>query len=154
VRPSPDEYFLNLVDAVALRSTCDRGRQGCVIVRDKRIITTGYAGSPPGMPHCDEVGHLIREVTYEDGSKKQHCMRTLHAEENAILQGARFGVALEGATLYCRMEPCRACSMKILAVGIARVIARRRYQAGADARELLGDRLQVWEDLLEQYSKD
>jgi len=104
-RPSWDEYFLRLADTVASRATCDRGRSGCVIVKDRQILVTGYVGSPRGLPHCDDVGHLFKKVIHEDGSVTQHCVRTVHAEQNAITQAARRGIALEGSTLYCRMTP-------------------------------------------------
>lgn len=153
-RPSWDEYFLELAAQVAKRATCDRGRAGCVVVRDKRIIATGYVGSPPGLPHCDEVGHLLRKVVDEDGTVRQHCVRTTHAEQNAICQAARYGIALDGATLYCTMEPCRVCAMLLISAGIRRVVARRRYHAGQDTRELFqaaGVALEVWEDQVEEY---
>jgi len=153
-RPSWDEYFLELAAQVARRATCDRGRAGCVVVRDKRIIATGYVGSPPGLPHCDDVGHLFRKVVDEDGNVRQHCVRTTHAEQNAICQAARYGIAMEGATIYCTMEPCRVCAMLLISVGIRRVVARRRYHAGQDTRELFqaaGIELVVWEDRLEEY---
>ncbi len=154
-RPSWDEYFLELASQVAKRATCDRGRAGCVVVRDKRIIATGYVGSPPGLPHCDDVGHLLRKVVDEDGTVRQHCVRTTHAEQNAICQAARYGIALEGATLYCTMEPCRVCAMLLISVGIRRVVARRRYHAGQDTRELFqaaGVELVVVEDQVETYA--
>lgn len=154
-RPSWDEYFMGLVEEVAKRATCDRGRAGCIIVKDKRIMATGYVGSPPGLAHCDEVGHLLRRVIDEDGTERQHCVRTTHAEQNAICQAARYGIALDGATLYCKMEPCRVCAMLIISVGIRRVVARRRYHAGQDTREMLraaGVELVVMEDAVETYS--
>jgi dCMP deaminase len=135
-RPSWDEYFMALVDQVAKRATCDRGKSGCVITRNKRIICTGYVGSPPGFPHCDEVGHLLKKVIDEDGTVRQHCVRTIHAEQNAICQAARHGLSLEGTTLYCTMEPCRVCAMLIISVGIRKVIVKRRYHAGGETREL------------------
>jgi len=113
-RLSWDDYFLKeIVPAVAKRATCDRGRSGAIIVKDKRILTTGYVGSPSGLPHCDDVGHLIHEVIDENGVKSKHCVRTLHAEENAILQAAKFGISIEGATIYCSMVPCFRCAMKM-----------------------------------------
>jgi dCMP deaminase len=136
-RPSWDDYFLDLSDQVATRATCDRGRSGCVIVREHRIVSTGYVGSPPGLPHCDDVGHVLKTVVDEDGQARQHCMRTIHAEQNAICQAARWGVALEGAALYCRMVPCRVCAMLIISTGIRRVVARNRYHAGADSEAML-----------------
>lgn len=103
-RPSWDEYFIDLVDTVARRSTCDRGRSGAITVINNKIITTGYAGSPSGQPHCDEVGHLMREMIDEEGNKSMHCIRTLHAEENAILQAAEEGKRLKGATLFLQYD--------------------------------------------------
>lgn len=154
-RPSWDEYFLTLVDAVGTRATCDRGRSGCVVVRDRRIVATGYVGSPPGLPHCDELGHQFRQVIDEDGELRQHCVRTIHAEQNAICQAARYGLPLAGATLYCTMEPCRTCAMLIISVGIKTVVCRRRYHAGQDTRELFaaaGVELRVLEDVVQQYA--
>jgi dCMP deaminase len=135
-RPSWDEYFIGLVREVAKRATCDRGKSGCLIVRDKRIICTGYVGSPHGMPHCDEAGHLMKRLLDEEGNASQHCVRTIHAEQNAICQAARHGTALDGATLYCTMEPCRTCAMLIISVGIRRVVAERMYHAARESREL------------------
>lgn len=153
-RPSWDDYFLDLVDHVAARATCDRGRSGCVVVRDKRIVCTGYVGSPSGLPHCDEAGHLIKRMVDEDGTIRQHCVRTVHAEQNAICQAARYGLSLAGTTLYCSMEPCRVCAMLIASAGIARVVAKRRYHAGQDSREILaraGVELEVVEDAVARY---
>jgi dCMP deaminase len=153
-RPTWDEYFLKLVDEVAQRATCDRGKSGCIIVKDKRILCSGYVGSPPGFPHCDEVGHQMRKVINEDGSISQHCVRTIHAEQNAICQAARWGIPLEGTTLYCTMEPCRVCAMLIISVGIKKVIARRSYHAAQETRDLFekaGIEMVVMEDRVEEY---
>ena len=128
-RPSWDDYFINMTDTIGERATCDRGKSGALIVRDKRILTTGYVGSPQGLPHCDEDGHLMHTVIDENGKESKHCVRTLHAEENAILQAAQFGPPLAGATLYCKMTPCFRCAMKIIRVGIVRVVAKKRYHA-------------------------
>jgi len=132
-RPSWDDYFLEVADIVAKRATCDRGRSGCVIVRDKRILVTGYVGSPSGLKHCDDVGHQMKKVIHEDGTITQHCVRTVHAEQNAITQAAKFGIAIDGATLYCRMTPCRVCAMLIINCGISRVVCERKYHAGAES---------------------
>ena len=153
-RPSWDEYFIRLVDEIGSRATCDRGRSGCVVVRDKRIICTGYVGSPPGLPHCDEVGHEFKQLVDEDGTTRQHCVRTIHAEQNAICQAALNGLSLSGTTLYCTMEPCRVCAMLIASVGIVRVVAKRRYHAGLDTRDLMakaGVVLDILEEVVEQY---
>ena len=85
-RPSWDEYFIKLVEEVAKRATCDRGMSGCIIVRDKRILCSGYVGSPPGFPHCNEVGHELKKVLDVDGTVRQHCVRTIHAEQNAGIE--------------------------------------------------------------------
>lgn len=128
-RPTWDEYFIGLVDSVAARSTCDRGRSGCVIVVHNQLITTGYVGSPPGFEHCDDVGHLWSE----DG---KHCVRTLHAEQNAILQAARLGVSLAGATVYCTMEPCITCAMMLISLQIDAVFAKNAYHASSRSLEM------------------
>jgi dCMP deaminase len=135
-RPSWDEYFMELANAAAKRATCDRGRSGCVIVRDKQVLVTGYVGSPKGLPHCDDVGHLMKKVVHDDGSVTQHCVRTVHAEQNAICQAARRGIALEGGTLYCRMTPCRTCAMLIINCGIERVVCQHRYHAGGESEDM------------------
>lgn len=136
VRPSWDEYFMEVAEAVAKRSTCDRGRTGCVIVRSKQILVTGYAGSPPGFSHCDEAGHMMKQVTHGDGRTTSHCVRTIHAEQNAICQAAKLGVALEGGTLYCRMTPCRTCAMLLISCGISKVVCKKRYHAGEESEQM------------------
>lgn len=140
IRPSWDEYFLGLLDPLASRATCDRGRSASAIVSPHHtILTTGYVGSPPGQPHCDDVGHLMKTITHEDGHQSQHCMRTLHAEENAVLQAAKDGVRLEGATIYCKMVPCYNCAMRIVRVGIVRVVAQKRYHADGQSMQLFNN---------------
>ncbi len=153
-RPSWDDYFLDMVDMVGKRATCNRGRSGCVITKDKRIIATGYVGSPSGLPHCDEVGHLFKKVMDDAGNVKEHCMRTIHAEQNAICQAARHGISLKDATLYCTMEPCRTCAMMIISVGITRVVCQKRYHAAQETREMFeiaGVELVVAVDEEQQY---
>ncbi|WGK68121.1 cytidine/deoxycytidylate deaminase family protein [Candidatus Haliotispira prima] len=135
-RPSWDDYFFEVCEAISGRATCDRGRSGCVIVKDKQILATGYVGAPAGLPHCDEVGHLLKRVTHEDGSVSSHCMRTVHAEQNAICQAAKFGLVLNGATVYCTMTPCRSCAMMIINIGIRRVVVGKRYSRGRESEEM------------------
>jgi dCMP deaminase len=135
-RPSWDEYFLKITEMVASRGSCDRGRTGCVITRDRRIVSTGYVGAPSGLPHCDEVGHEIHTVTHEDGTQTEHCIRTAHAEQNAICEAARMGIALEGGTLYCKMAPCYACAKMIINAGIKRVVCAQDYHASARSKEV------------------
>jgi len=137
IRPSWDEYFLKIVELVGTRGTCDRFRGGCVITRDKRIIATGYAGSPVGLPHCDEVGHEMHTVTHADGTTSRHCIRTAHAEQNAICEAARMGIALEGGTLYCQMTPCYVCAKMLINAGIKRVVCAKDYHAGGRTKEVL-----------------
>jgi len=155
VRPSWDEYFIGLMQEVAKRATCDRGKSGSLIVRDNRILSTGYVGSPPGLPHCDEAGHLMKKMVDEDGTVREHCVRTIHAEQNAILQAAKYGPSIEGATIYCKMEPCRVCAMMIISTGIKRVVCMRKYHAAQESREMFkksGVELVVLEDKVETYS--
>jgi dCMP deaminase len=136
VRPSWDEYFMEIAHTVSKRATCDRGRSGCIIVKDKQILVTGYVGSPIGLPHCDEVGHQMKKMLHEDGTISEHCVRTVHAEQNAICQAAKLGIALEGSTLYCRMTPCRVCAMLIINCGIKRVVCEKKYHAGSESEEM------------------
>jgi len=153
-RPDWDRYFLDLCEAVSRRATCDRGRAGCVIVKDKRIMTTGYVGAPAGLPHCDEAGHDLRKVIDVDDKVTQHCVRTLHAEQNAIIQAARFGIALEDGTLYCKMTPCRTCAMMIINAGIKRVVCEKRYHADQDTTSMFteaGIALKVVNNEVEKY---
>jgi len=135
-RPSWDEYFMKVVEMVGSRGTCDRFRGGCVITRDKRIIATGYNGSPIGAPHCDDAGHEMHTVTNEDGTTSRHCIRTTHAEQNAICEAARMGIALEGGTLYCKMTPCYTCAKMIINAGIKRVVCAQDYHAGERSKEI------------------
>ena len=134
-RPSWDEYFMEVCRAIAKRATCDRGRSGCVIARDHQILATGYVGAPAGLPHCDEAGHQLKQLVHEDGSVSKHCVRTVHAEQNAICQAARVGTALEGSTLYCKMTPCYACGKMIINAGIVRIVV------GGDYRDCLAEEM-------------
>lgn len=135
-RPSWDQYFLDITEAVAKRGTCDRGRCGSIIVRDKRILTTGYVGSPAGLPHCDEVGHEMHEVIHDTGTHSKHCIRTIHAEQNALIQAARCGIAVEGATIYTKMMPCPICAKLIINAGIVRVVSLKHYHGEKQSIEL------------------
>lgn len=139
VRPNWDEYFMEIVHTVAKRGNCDRGRTAALIVKDRHIIATGYVGAPAGLPTCDEVGHLMKTSYDERGGQKQNCVRTTHAEANALAQAAKFGTAVEGATIYCFMEPCLDCVKLMINAGIRRVLAERRYHAGHDSRAMLAD---------------
>ncbi len=118
-RGSWDEYFMRIAEEVSSRATCDRKHVGAVIVRDKSILATGYNGSIRGLPHCDEDGHLM-----EDG----HCVRTIHAEANAIIQAARNGVRIEGATVYVTASPCWGCFKMIANAGLSRIVFGEFYR--------------------------
>lgn len=135
-RPSWDEYFIKLTEMVGTRGTCNRGYAGCVIVKDKRILSTGYVGAPMGLPHCDEAGHEMHTVKQEDGTESRHCIRTAHAEQNAINNAARVGVAIEGATVYCKMIPCYKCAQSIINSGIIRVVAMKDYHGASRTKEI------------------
>ena len=117
-RPSWDEYFMRITFQVARRSTCPRAAVGAVIVRDKRILTTGYNGAPANLPHCTEVGCLM---------VNGHCVRTLHAEQNAIIQGALHGVDVSRSTIYVTHQPCLICAKMIINAGIERVVYAGSY---------------------------
>jgi len=136
IRPSWDEYFLKIVEMIGSRGTCDRFRGGCVITKNRRIVSTGYAGSPVGLPHCDEVGHEMHTVTNEDGTISRHCVRTIHAEQNAICEAARMGISLDGGTLYCKMTPCYTCAKMIINAGIKRLVCLQDYHAGERSKEI------------------
>ena len=117
-RPSWDDYFMGITLQVAKRSTCDRARVGAIIVKDRRILTTGYNGAPAGLPHCDEIGHLMI-----DG----HCVRTLHAEQNAIIQAAQHGVSVAGSAIYVTHQPCLTCAKMIINAGLKWVVYAGAY---------------------------
>jgi dCMP deaminase len=156
MRISWNEYFLKCMDAAALRASCDRGKSACIIVKDNRILATGYVGAPSGIPSCDEIGHqLVKrfEVSQqewelmEDGKAatlipnhhfSTHCIRTVHAEQNAIINCARNGISTLGATMYVTMTPCSVCARMIIQAGIEKVIARNKYQKDSETRFLFG----------------
>lgn len=155
-RPSWDEYFMEVSRTVAKRATCDRGRSGCVMAKNKQILVVGYVGAPCGLAHCDEVGHQMKTTTHEDGRQTQHCMRTIHAEQSAIVQAAKIGVAIDGATIYCKMTPCATCAKMIINAGIRRVVCEKKYHAGGDSEEMLrqaGIELNYFDETVEQYEK-
>jgi len=132
-----DEYFMQIADQVATRSTCDRKHVGAVIVRDKTILSTGYNGSVRGMPHCDDVGHMMENT---------HCIATVHAEANAIIQAAKNGTAIDGADIYVTASPCWNCFKLIANSGIRRIFYLEFYrdenvltvakQAGIEMRQV------------------
>lgn len=125
-RPDWHTYFMIIADAVSLRMSCDRARIGAVIVsQDHRILSTGYGGAPSGWPSCDEVGHELVEI-----NGRQSCVRTIHAEENAIVTAARHGVKLDGSTLYTTASTCYACLKRVAQVGIKHIVYGALYTGG------------------------
>jgi dCMP deaminase len=153
-RPTWDAYFMEVMEAISKRATCSRGRSGCVIAKDNQLLVTGYVGSPIGMEHCDDVGHQMKKMLHEDESITEHCVRTVHAEQNAICQAAKNGVSIDGATLYCRMTPCRVCAMLIINCGIKRVVCERKYHAGSETERMFkqaGIQLDFIYDELQKY---
>ena len=119
MRPTIHRYFMDIAQVVSTRSTCDRKHVGSVIVRDKTILSTGYNGSPAGLPHCDDVGHIM-----EDG----HCVATTHSEANAIIQAAKNGVSIDGASIYITAYPCWGCMKAIISSGIRKIYYMECYR--------------------------
>ncbi len=144
-RPSWDEYFMDIVGLVAKRSTCLRRKVGAVLVREKRILATGYNGPPMGITHCAEVGCLRDKLNVPSGERHELC-RGLHAEQNAIIQAALHGVTTKDATIYCTNHPCIICSKMIINSGISKIVYREEYrdqlaeemleEAGIEAKKL------------------
>lgn len=134
-RPSWDDYFMAVAKIVASRGTCDRLYAGSVLVKDNRIISTGYNGSPPGQPHCDDAGHLLEEG---------HCVRTIHGEHNALLQAAVQGsTSTQGSTMYTKYNPCMHCAKYVIASGIKRVVVGKIYRGEAAVNMLKDAGIQV-----------
>lgn len=124
-RPSWDAYFMQIAHLVATRATCPRRSVGAVLVRDRRILATGYNGAPSGISHCPEEGPLH---DWPNGCMRAgHCIRALHAEQNALLQAARIGVSCEGSSIYVTCQPCNMCAKMIINAGITRVIYEGDY---------------------------
>lgn len=123
-RPHWDFYFMEIARVVATRATCDRKHVGAVVTRDQTILATGYNGAPRGMPHCDDVGHEMKDM-----GGRESCVRTVHAEANAIAQAARMGVRIEGGTVYSTASPCWDCGKLIINAGIKRVVYGEPYNS-------------------------
>ena len=118
-RSSWDQYFMDIAKQVATRATCDRKHVGAVLVRNRTILSTGYNGSIRGLPHCDEVGHMM---------ENDHCVATVHAEANAIIQAARNGVGIDGATIYTTASPCWPCFKLVANAGLVRIVFGEFYR--------------------------
>ena len=125
-RPSWHAYFMGIADLVSTRATCIRRRVGAVLVKDKRILCSGYNGAPSGIAHCDQTGCLRAKLNVPSGERHELC-RGVHAEQNAIIQAAYHGISVKDATLYCTHQPCSICSKMIINAGIVRVYYRHGY---------------------------
>lgn len=136
-RPSWDEYFMDITRRVATRSTCLRRAVGAILVHDKRIIASGYNGGPSGLAHCLDIGCLREKLGIPSGQQHELC-RGIHAEQNAIIQAARYGVSIEGATLYCTTQPCTQCTKMLINAGITEIVYAEGYPDDL-ARELLDE---------------
>ena len=135
MRPTWDEYFMDMVKVVRKRSTCVRRQVGAVLVKDNRLLTTGYNGAPKGVPHCNKAGCMRKQLKVASGERHEIC-RGLHAEQNAIIQAAIHGVSIMGATLYCTNKPCSICARMIVNAEISRIVYMEEY-ADNFAEELL-----------------
>lgn len=136
-RPSWDEYFMDITRRVATRSTCLRRAVGAILVHDKRIIASGYNGGPTGLAHCLDIGCLREKLGIPSGQQHELC-RGIHAEQNAIIQAARYGVSIDGATLYCTTQPCTQCTKMLINAGITEIVYAEGYPDDL-ARELLDE---------------
>jgi dCMP deaminase len=125
-RPSWSEYFMTITNMVAKRSTCLRRHVGAILVKNKRILATGYNGAPAGIRHCEETGCIRRDSGVPSGQRHELC-RGLHAEQNAIIQAAYHGVSINGSTLYCTNKPCIICSKMLINAGIKEIIYGKGY---------------------------
>ena len=125
-RPTWDEYFMGITAVVASRSTCVRRKVGAVIVKEKRILASGYNGAPSSLEHCSERGCLREAAKIPSGERQELC-RGIHAEQNAVVQAAAYGVAISGAVLYCTHQPCSACTKILINAGIKRIFYRHSY---------------------------
>ena len=136
-RPSWDEYFMKMANDVATRTTCLRRGVGAVIVKDRRILATGYNGVPTGLTHCSETGCLREQLGVPSGQRHEIC-RGLHAEQNAIIQAARYGINIAGATIYVNTQPCVVCAKMLINAGIREIVFAEGYPDKL-AEELLGE---------------
>ncbi|MGL4736703.1 MAG: deoxycytidylate deaminase [Cellulosilyticaceae bacterium] len=125
-RPTWDEYFMDIANLVKTRSTCSRRQVGAVVVKDKRILCTGYNGAPIGCRHCTDVGCLRQELGIPSGERHELC-RAVHAEQNAIAQAAQHGISVEGSSIYVTHQPCSMCAKVLINAGVKRIIYQGEY---------------------------
>ena len=150
-RPSWEEYFMDIAQLVAKRSTCLRRRVGAVLVKDKNILATGYNGVPSKISHCSDTGCLREKLQVPSGERHELC-RGLHAEQNAIIQAAKHGVNIDGSTLYCTTAPCIICAKMLINAGINRIIYLEGYpdQLSSEMLKEAGTEYLSYSTLLEQ----
>jgi len=141
-RVSWDAYFMEITKVIAKRSTCIKRNVGAVIVRDKRILSTGYNGAPKGLAHCETIGCIRKSMNIPSGQRHELC-RGLHAEQNAIIQAAWHGVKIEGATLYCTHQPCVICVKMMINAGIVRVVFEGSYPDDLASNMLIESGLEI-----------
>ncbi|MFA5063539.1 MAG: cytidine/deoxycytidylate deaminase family protein [Candidatus Omnitrophota bacterium] len=125
-RPSWDEYFLDVAKLVAKRATCLRRSVGAVLVKDKRILATGYNGAPSGLKHCFEVGCMRQKLKVPSGERHELC-RALHAEQNALIQASLYGISVKGSTIYATCQPCVICAKMLINAGIKEIVIAEGY---------------------------
>lgn len=149
-RPGWHEYFMEVTRVVARRATCLRRQVGAILVKDKRILTTGYNGPPAGLPHCDALGGCLRDRLGIPSGERLEISRALHAEQNALVQAARHGIDVRGSTLYCTNEPCFTCAKMLINAGITQVIYLEEYpdRFSRDMLRQAGVRSIKFEDLI------
>lgn len=126
MRPTWDEYFMDIANLIKTRSTCLRRQIGALVVKDKKILSTGYNGAPKGCRHCAETGCLREKLGIPSGQRHELC-RAIHAEQNAIIQAAQSGVSLEGSTMYVTNQPCMLCAKMIINAGIIKIVFKGDY---------------------------
>ena len=145
-RPSWDEYFLEIARLVSSRSTCLRRAVGAVFVRGKRVLATGYNGAPSGLRHCEEVGCIREQQGIPSGERHELC-RGIHAEQNAILQAAQFGISLRDSVLYCTNQPCVLCAKMLINTGVERIVVLGGYpdKLSKEMLDEAGVEIIVWE---------
>lgn len=127
MRPSWDDYFMQIAHLVASRATCLRRKVGAILVRDKRILSTGYNGPPAGLPHCDELGGCLRTKLQVPSGERHEISRAVHAEQNAIIQAAVHGFSIRGATLYATNQPCSLCTKMLVNAGVKEFVVSDGY---------------------------
>ncbi|MCX8083951.1 MAG: cytidine/deoxycytidylate deaminase family protein [Calditerrivibrio sp.] len=147
MRPDWDEYFFKIINVVKERSTCIRRQVGAVIVKENHILATGYNGVPTGISHCSDVGCIRAKLNVPSGQRHELC-RGLHAEQNAIIQSAKYGVCIDGSTIYTNTKPCSICSKMIINAGIREIVYQEYYDD-----QLADDLLKETSIIVRQYEK-